>query len=167
MGVASDIVATYRAPRRVVRRLLASGQREDRALAVLMGACLLLFVAQWPVAARAAYLEPDVPLEARLASAFLASMFILPLFAYAVAGISHLAARAFGGAGTFWRARIALFWALLAAAPLQLLYGLVGGFIGPGAQLRFIGFVVFGIFILIWGAGLRVAEFEREGTDGG
>jgi hypothetical protein len=38
--VSTDIVRTYRAPRRVVREKLANGEREDRALATLMAACL-------------------------------------------------------------------------------------------------------------------------------
>ena len=36
-------------------------------------ACALLFVAQWPVHARAAFYDPAMPLEARLGGALLAS----------------------------------------------------------------------------------------------
>ena len=36
MSVITDIAATYRGPRRVVRRIIAAGPREDRALAILM-----------------------------------------------------------------------------------------------------------------------------------
>jgi len=50
-----------------VRAILAQGPREDRALATLLGACVILFIAQWPFHARAAYLDPSIPLEARLA----------------------------------------------------------------------------------------------------
>lgn len=166
MGVAADILATYRAPRRVMRRLLAAGPREDRALAVLMGACLLLFVAQWPGAARGAHLAPEVPLEARLAGALTGSLFLLPIIAYGLAGVSHLVARAFGGTGTFWGARMALFWALLAAAPLQMLNGLVAGMIGPGTAQTLTGTAVLLAFLAIWGAGIRVAEFEWEAANG-
>ncbi len=45
MPVARDIAATYRGPRRVMRRLLAQGRREDRAIAYLMISCFLIFVA--------------------------------------------------------------------------------------------------------------------------
>ena len=37
MGVVTDIVATYRQPRRVMRRLLSMGKREDRALGIVLG----------------------------------------------------------------------------------------------------------------------------------
>jgi hypothetical protein len=42
------------------------GRREDRALAMLIAACLVIFVAQWPRLSREAYLAPDggPPLEA-------------------------------------------------------------------------------------------------------
>ena len=54
MSVALDILRTFRAPRAVLRKRIASGAREDRALAILMGACLLIFVAQWPRLSREA-----------------------------------------------------------------------------------------------------------------
>ena len=54
MAVTRDIVATYRGPGRVVARLLAMGQREDRALAFVMGFCVIAFVAQLPALARRA-----------------------------------------------------------------------------------------------------------------
>ncbi|MBT6542661.1 MAG: YIP1 family protein, partial [Rhodobacteraceae bacterium] len=57
MGVVSDIVATYRQPRRVMRRLLSMGKREDRALAFVMAGCTVVFMSQWPVLARQAHLE--------------------------------------------------------------------------------------------------------------
>ena len=45
MSALTDIAATYRGPGGVLRRLLARGQREDRALAILMAGCALVFVA--------------------------------------------------------------------------------------------------------------------------
>lgn len=163
MPVSTDIVRTYRRPRQVIREKLAQGPREDRALATLMGACLLVFVAQWPVLSRAAYLDPGVPLQARLAGALMAWLFIVPVAAYVLAAASHLAARLAGGRGTWFGARLALFWALLAASPLWLLNGLVGGFIGPGPALTLVGLVAVGAFVLFWGAGL----YEAERGEGG
>lgn len=160
MAVTGDILATWRRPRRVMRRLLAGGAREDRALAILMGACAVIFVAQWPRLARDAHLDPSVPLDARLAGALLATVFILPLLAYGLAALSHVLARALGGRGTFAGARVALFWSLLATAPLMLFQGLVAGFLGPGPGLTLLGLVVLAAFLAIWGASLRVAEFE-------
>ncbi len=160
MGIAPKIVTTWRQPRVVMRAILAQGPREDRALATLLGACVILFIAQWPLHARAAYLDPSIPLEARLSGGLMGAVFILPVLAYALAGASHVVARAFGGKGAHWSARIALFWALLAISPFMLLHGLVAGFIGPGAALSLVGTAVGLGFLAIWGAGLRVAEFE-------
>jgi hypothetical protein len=161
MAVSDDILRSYRAPGAVVARILASGRREDRALAILIGAGLLIFIGQWPGAARAAHLDPAVPLQARLSGALMATLFILPLAAYLLAGLSHLAARAMGGRGSFYSARVALFWALLAVAPLMLLHGLVAGFIGPGPGLTLVGTIVFAAFLWIWIAGLVAAERDE------
>lgn len=158
MAVTSDILATYRNPRAVMRRHLAGGAREDRALIFLFAACLLIFVAQWPRLSREAYLNPEVPLDARIGAALLGWMFIAPLCLYAIAAASHLVARAFGGRGTFFSARMALFWSLLAAAPLFLLHGLVAGFVGPGAGLRVTGLGVLAVFLGIWFLSLTTAE---------
>ena len=54
MALVTDIVATYRGPGRVVDRLLSAPAHEGRALAHLMGACILGFISQWPVLARRA-----------------------------------------------------------------------------------------------------------------
>jgi hypothetical protein len=86
---------------------------------------------------------------------------MVPVF-YLLAAASHLGARALGGTGSGYGARLALFWALLAVAPLMLLQGLVAGFLGAGTQLIAVSALVFAAFVLIWFAGLRVAEFETE-----
>ncbi len=57
MPVTRDIAAMYRGPGAVMRRQLARGRREDRALAILMAACALVFISQWPALSRAAHLE--------------------------------------------------------------------------------------------------------------
>ena len=161
MAVTSDIVALWRKPRSTFRAKLAEGVREDRAIAVLLAACGLSFVAQWPALARAAHLHPDVPLEARMAGALLGTVFLLPLLAYALAGVSHLLARAFGGRGSFYGARLALFWALLAAAPGALFYGLIAGLLGNGAGAPLAGVLVFAGFLWLWLSMLVEAEGGR------
>ncbi|MDG1129494.1 MAG: YIP1 family protein [Paracoccaceae bacterium] len=156
MAVTTEILATYRAPGRVMARLMSDGPREDRALAILLGACFVMFIATWPNASREAILtgqEPQMLMAARLFGV----VFVLPLVFYVVALISHGLLRLFGGKSTGYKARMALFWALLAASPLALLVGLVGGFIGPGLQLRLTGAVWFAAFAWFWIAGLRQA----------
>jgi hypothetical protein len=150
MPVTLDILRAWRDPRGVIRAKLGAGVREDRALAVLMGGLALSFVAQWPVLARQAYFAPEIPLEARLTGALMGTVFLGPLIAYAVAAFSHLAARLVGGGGTFFAARLALFWAILASGPAILLNGLVQGFLGQGRPALVVGFVVLAGFVYLW-----------------
>ncbi|MFN3641877.1 MAG: YIP1 family protein [Gemmobacter sp.] len=166
MSVTARILATWRDPRGVMRAHLAAGPREDRALAVLFGACLLIFVAQWPGLSRAAHLDPAVPLDARIGGALMGTVFLVPLLAYAVAAASHLAARAMGGRGSWFGARMALFWSLLAVSPLMLLQGLVAGFLGPGLAATLVGVAVLAGFLFLWLSALAEAERgpEHRGT---
>ncbi|MGH1355723.1 MAG: YIP1 family protein [Thalassovita sp.] len=159
MAVTSDIVASYRRPGQVVARLLQMGQREDRALAILMAACAVIFIAQWPRLAREAHLDPEAELQMLLGATLLAWVMIAPLLMYAIALVSHLVARAVGGKGTGYGARIALFWALLASSPLVLLEGLVAGFIGEGGALSLVGLIWLIVFLWFWISGLRQAEW--------
>ena len=92
MSIVADIAATYRRPAAILRRRLQAGQREDRALAVLMAGCALLFVAQWPRLARQAF-ETGAELDMLLAGSLMALIFILPLLFYGLAALSHLIGR--------------------------------------------------------------------------
>ncbi len=158
MPVTTDIVESYRRPRAVLRRRMGGAENEGRALAVLFGACLLIFVSQLPGLARAAHFDPQVPLDARMGGALMATVFLLPPLAYGVAAISHLLARAMGGKGTGYGARMALFWSLLAVSPLMLLQGLVRGFIGSGPALTAMGVLVGAAFLALWISALLEAE---------
>ncbi len=164
MSIATEIVRSWRDPRGTLRRLLPQAT-EGRALAYLMGACVLLFVAQWPRLAREAELSPGIPLDARLAGALQGIVFILPLLLYAVAGVSHVVARLVGGRGTWFGARVALFWSFLAAAPLFLFHGLVAGLIGPGLEQALSGTLLGGGFLLHWI--LALVEVERPSLEAG
>jgi hypothetical protein len=160
MAVTLDILKGWRAPRALIRQKLGQGVREDRALAVLMGACLLFFVAQWPRLSREAFLHPEVPLDARMGGALLGWVFIAPLLFYAVGAASHLVAKVLGGKGTWFSARLALFWALLVVSPLVLLNGLVAGFIGDGPGATVVGVLVLLGFLYLWLS--MLIEAERE-----
>lgn len=163
MALTADIVASYRAPGRVLRRRLGpgDGRGEARALVTLILACGLIFVAQWPRLSRESHLG-DQPLDMALAGALLGWLIIAPLALYGLAGLSHVVARAFGGRATFLEARMALFWGLLAAAPLWLLWGLVAGLAGAGPALDVTGLVALGAFLALWLAGLW--SVERAGA---
>ena len=151
MTVSADILESYAAPGRVMRRKLAEGVREDRALATLMAALALIFLGQWPGLMRATRLDPSVPFDARVGGALMGLLFLAPLIAYGLAALVRLVARALGGQGTW-------FWALLAASPLMLVQGLVAGLIGPGPLLTGLGLVVLAAFLWLFGGALRAAE---------
>lgn len=160
MALTLDILASYRRPGPVLRRRLdgpGDGRGEARALITLMLACALIFVGQWPVLSRQAFLT-EQPLDMLLAASLLAWLFIMPLVFYGLAALSHLIARPLGGRATWTEARMALFWGLLAASPLWLLWGLVSGFIGPGIARDLTGLAALLAFVIIWIAGLRAVE---------
>lgn len=158
MPVAPDILESYRRPKAVMARKLADGVREDRALATVMGASLINFVAQWPAMARAAHFDPATPLDARLGGALLATVFMLPLFAYLLAAVSQLVMRLTGRPISGFAARMALFWAMLANAPLLLLNGLVAGFLGAGPAQWTVGTLTLAGFLYLWIMNLRAAS---------
>ncbi|MFZ3583881.1 hypothetical protein ACOI1H_17160 [Loktanella sp. DJP18] len=164
MAVTADILRTWRGPRAVMRDLLAQGKREDRALAYLIVSCLLVFVAQWPRLARAAAgfdLAPGaVPrdLGQMMTYELFAWITVWPLALNGLAALSHLIAKLFGGRGSFYAARLALFWSLLASVPLLLFYGLMAGFLGPVAGTHLVGGAWVVGFGWIWMQSLREAE---------
>lgn len=157
MAVTDQIFATWRRPAQTYRRLLAAGPNEARALAILMGGCLLAFVAQTPALSRAAELAPDVEVQALMGIRFFVMMFLVPPLMYLVAGLSHLGLRLAGRPCAAWRTRIVLFWTLLALAPAVLLQGLVAGLVGPGAGLTVLNIAIFALFLLFWFKGLKEA----------
>ena len=156
MPVTTDIVATYRGPRRVMRRLLDMGTREDRALAILMAGCVVAFISQWPKLSREAYLTGQ-ELNPMLGGALMAWIVIAPPALYAVALISQLILLSLGARPTGFGTRLALFWAFLAASPLMLLNGLVAGFIGPGPALQSVGLIWVLVFGWFWISNMREA----------
>lgn len=159
MSITARIVATWRDPRAVMRGLLAAGPREDRALAALMGAAALGFVAGIPGLLRAAEADPAVPLEARIGASLLASVFMMPLLAYLLAGLSALGLRLARHPVPGHSARMALFWSMLAAVPAVLLHRLVEAMVPPGHPLAMIaGVAAFAGFLYLWVVALDEAR---------
>ncbi|MEL6118715.1 MAG: YIP1 family protein [Pseudomonadota bacterium] len=156
MPVTLDIVATYRGPRRVMRRLISLGEHEGRALATLVAGCLVTFVAQWPRLAREAHIT-EQDLQPLLGGALMGWVFIAPLIFYLLAFIAFLVCKAFGATGSAYNSRFAMFWSFLAASPLILLHGLVAGFVGPGAGLSFVGILWCVVFLWFWLSNMREA----------
>lgn len=158
MAVTTEIIRAWRAPRAAIRRQLDGGENEGRALIYLMVSCLLFFVAQWPRLSREAFLDPEIPLDVRIGGALMGWIFIAPLLFYAVAALSHLVSTLAGGRGSFFGARLALFWSLLVVSPVVLLLGLVAGFIGAGAAANATSLLLMMAFLYIWGSSLMEAE---------
>jgi len=162
MAVSTDILRSLRQPRAVIRSLRGGERREARVLVYLMLACALIFVAQWPRLARQAHLDAEIPLEALLAGALFAWVFIAPLVFYAAAGVLTLVLRLVAPVQGF-DLRLALFWALLVAAPLSLLHGLTMGLIGLGPESVLTFGLVAAVFAMVLVAGLRVAVEAARG----
>ena len=162
MSVVRDIVRTYVAPREIQTRRMAGAVREDRALAILMGACVLIFIAQWPRLSREAFLDPTIGFDARLAGALFGWIMVMPLVFYALALVVQLLLRLTGVVHAGFASRMALFWALLASTPLWLLTGLTAGFAGAGVGLTITGIAALGAFVVFWMAGIFVIKAQRS-----
>ncbi|NDV00981.1 hypothetical protein [Pseudoroseicyclus tamaricis] len=161
MAVTTDILASWRHPRGVMRRLLAAGRREDRALAFLMIGCLIIFVAQWPRLVRTSELT-GAELSQLIGYEFFAWLIVWPLALYVLLALGAGILKLFRSRIEGWQLRLAFFWALLASTPGALLYGLMAGFVGPGPGTNLVGAVWIAGFCLIFGG--AVAEAARQGA---
>ncbi len=159
MSLAADIASAYVRPLGSFDRKLDQRPGEENLLSYGMLACLFGFVARLPAIVRDTAPPDAPPLYAVAAGHFVASLFMAPLLLYALAALSHLLARAFGGRANWREARLALFWAALASAPLVLALGLVEVLAdGRIAGACFLG--VGAVFLCYWGACLYRVEFD-------
>jgi len=158
MGIATDIVRAWRHPKAAMARQMQDGVREEKAFFFLMLGCLLIFVAQMPRLWREAMMDPSVPSEARLGGAMLGWLFLVPLAFYAIASLGRIGGMLFGGQGSWYSARLAMFWAVLVSAPLWMINGAVAGLVGQGALMAITGVVAVVMFAVVWFASLSVAE---------
>ncbi|RPE71437.1 Yip1-like protein [Pacificibacter maritimus] len=163
-GVVSDILRSYRAPRAVLRHRIGPAVDEGGALITLVLACGLIFVAQWPRLSREAY-EQGKDLDMMVGGALMAWVFIMPLVLYALAALLHVVLRLVGGKQSAYEVRMATFWALLAAAPLWLLYGLCVGFLGVTPAVTAVGFIGFAAYVVFWALGLIEVAFAKGQPD--
>lgn len=157
MAVTNDILRTWRGPRAVMRDLLAQGRREDRAVAYVMIACLIIFISRLP-AIQFEVINGRGDFQRDASYAFMAMIMFMPIILYGLAAALHVIAKILGGKGSFFSARLALFWSLLASTPVLLLYGLVRGFIGPGLQADIVGAIWTVGFLWFLIQSLREAE---------
>lgn len=154
MSVIVDMMSSYSGPHKVVARHLAIGQREDRALVYLLLGAVVVFVSQAPVQARLAHFDNTVPLEARLYWSGLFWIFMVPLAMYPLAALSRIIAGAFGHSVTWFGARMALFWAILASTPILLLQGMASGLVHKGPLPSILLLMWLLVFLWFWMSGL-------------
>lgn len=147
------LVAGWRAPGRTVRGLRGMG--DPGLMALLTGTLAIYFLAQWPAHVTAARIDPSIPLGARLGGALLATMFMMPLLVYGVAGLIALVARAAGWRGTGRDARLALIWAMAMVTPLMLLGGMTQAVSGGGPALTLVQAVTGVAFLGLWLVNMR------------
>jgi hypothetical protein len=157
MTVSRDLVTTWRSPRAALRRHLERGVSEPFAFTLLLVFLILAFVGQWPVAARESFLADEPSAAPRILARAFAVLATIPLW-YGLAALSRLVARALGGKGSWYGARVALFWALATIGPLMLLQGLASGLIGPGPGLLLLNTVAGVAFLWLWLTMLHEAE---------
>lgn len=161
MGVATDIVRSYRSPRSVLRHRIGLVENEGRALITLILSCGLIFVSQWPQLSRRAF-ETGEEVQMLLGASLMAWLFIAPLLFYIVAWLLWMVMRLVGGRASGYEMRMATFWSLLVASPLWLLWGLTAGFVGPGPAMQLTGALAFGAFVVFWGLGIFEVSFPSS-----
>ena len=154
MAVTTDIVESWRHPRRVMARHLSRPTSEPWTFSLLVAFLVLAFVAQAPFFERQSFFQPEVPVTQRMVAGGLALMASIP-FWYGLAALAHLVARATGARGGWNGARIALFWALLTVSPLMLFQGLLAGFSGSSPGLAAVGFLTGAAFLTLWFLNMR------------
>jgi hypothetical protein len=159
--VVAAILRAYRDPRGAMAARIAAGLDEPRALAELLGACALLFLASLPAAVETARgLGIEDALAGAVSAHVVGYLFLLPLIAYALAALLHLAARAFGGRGSWLAARAALFRAALLGGSIAAALALAGTVAG-GQRLpwmSWLGYAGLAFWLWLLAAGLAEAE---------
>ncbi len=147
-----------------MRQMRAGETSEGRALAVLMGACFLIFVAALPVLSRQAFLEPSISFQERMAGAFFAWVLMMPLVFYVFSIVVFLILRVLKIEAPGHHVRMGIFWALLASSPLWLFSGLAAGFTGESPGAAAAALAAIGAFLLFMLIGLVAAVRTGQET---
>jgi hypothetical protein len=146
MSIAGMILRTYVAPRAVITEWLAAPRHEGRALAMLIGACAAICLSVLPFLLA----QPgDAPPQARVGAAIFAWLAVAPLAFYGIAGVIQGTLHVLGIIRDGYHVRLALFWALLAAAPLWLLNGAGMVMPVPAVQTTMGAIAAFGVLCLV------------------
>ena len=150
MQITADIIRSWLHPRKVMARRLSEGAREDRALAYLMIACVLIFVAQWPRLARDAQFDPSTPLDVRLGGTLFGWLFIAPLALYTVALLSHFLALLLGGKGNSFAAPHCAFLVAARGYPAVAFEWAGRRYHWTRSRINFAGGISLAVFFVVW-----------------
>lgn len=164
MSVIGEIAQSWIRPRAVMRRQLQAGHREARLFGFLAIACLINLFGQVPRIYGLSVADPTIGLDARFSAAAFGWLFVAPLFFYLLAGIARLGARLLGGHGSATGARLALFWSLLAVAPVWFVLNLLSVFNEARVIYYLFGVVALFGFVTIWFLSLYESEVTGEAS---
>ena len=150
----------------------AAGIGEERLLAYVAFACFSGFLSVLPRVVRTgeAMAEDDATIML-VSGQFVGFVIFGPLFFYGVAGLVHwIAATFFGGKGSYFDARLALFWSLALGVPLMVLQAIISAgatAIGMAWLPPYTGLGIGAIWLWIWTSLLAHAEgYSRIATFG-
>lgn len=107
----ADMAGIFATPEAAQRRLAARGFGERHLLGFLLILCLLAFLIRLPSVLAVARI--DVPAEMQVASFFVASMILAPLFLYFLAAVGRILLQSLGRKIAWLDARLLLFSTLL------------------------------------------------------
>ena len=160
MSATREIVKAYRGFGASMRRQIESSPGEERLLVYVVIACLIYFVARVPdlLSLSASQATEEVSSIAVFITNLVGSFFFAPLMLYGLAAMSHIIARAFKGSGSFFNARLALFWALLITAPIALITTIIQTAFPAEWLAQALWMAKFLLFAYVWACCLSVAE---------
>lgn len=161
-GLAAAILAAWRDLGGSINARLAARPRDAELLVWGLVAALIGFVAGLPDALRQASSAADRDMATGLlATRLFGAVFVMPLFLFCLSGLSHALARLAGGKGSYWAARVALFWAVLVSLPLVLVNGFAAAW-APARVISVISVLTFVAFLWVWARFLAEVEgFSR------
>lgn len=170
VGLVAHILHARKGLRGSWDRQVAMGTGEERLLFYVMLACFFAFIAGLPGTFEAAE-RMGVSGDVRIVIMGRLFGFVIlgPLLFYGIAALAHLFARwGFGGQASWFEARLGLFWSMVLAIPLILLYAMAAQVLrlnGETGLATSLGAAVGVIWAYIWLSFLAFAEgFARRKT---
>ena len=157
------VLLGYASPRTATRSRMALVRNEGQAFAYLLLGCAISFLAQIPYLARADLLDYSNHSFVSLAAGRLLGLLVFaPLLFYAVAALSGIVLRMIKGRPCWFKMRVALFWAVLAASPAVLIQGVLRGFLDVAFVDVAASIAVAMTFLSFWAIGIACVAEGQE-----